>query len=181
MDERARLIDILRERSCRSGRFTLASGRESDFYVDVRQTALNAEGSYLLGRLLLPALAPDIAGVGGPTMGADPLVTAITVSSWAAGRPVHGFLIRKHPKGHGTQRYIEGRSSLPDGSRVCIIEDTTTTGGSLITAVGRARAEGLEVVQAIVVVDRQEGAAERVAAETGLSLDALFTRGELLP
>lgn len=180
MDERARLIEIVKERSVRAGRFTLASGRESDFYVDVRQTALNAEGSWLLGRLLLPMLQPGVVGVGGPTMGADPLVTALTVASWDAGRPVHGFLIRKAAKGHGTRRFVEGRSSLPDGSKVCIVEDTSTTGGSLITAVERARAEGLEVVQALVVVDRQEGAAERVAAETGLTLEALLTRAELV-
>jgi orotate phosphoribosyltransferase len=179
MDERARLIEILKERSVRFGTFTLASGATSDFYVDARQTTLNAEGSWLVGRLVLARLAPEVEGVGGLTMGADPVVTATSVASWAAGRPVHAFLVRKQPKGHGTKRYVEGRSSLPDGARVCIVEDTTTTGGSLLQAVQRARDEGLTVVQTLTVVDRQEGAGERLAAE-GLTLEALVTRADLV-
>jgi len=179
MDERARLIEILKERSCRVGQFTLASGKESDFYVDGRQTTLNAEGSWLIGRQVLAALKPEVAGVGGETLGADPIATAVSVASWEAGRPVHAFLVRKAAKGHGTKRFVEGRSSLPSGSKVCIVEDTTTTGNSLLRAIERATAEGLEVIQVLVIVDRQEGAAERLAAE-GFTMESLFTRAELV-
>jgi len=182
--EQRRLIAILRERSVRFGRFTLASGRESDFYLDGRQTSLNAEGAWLIGRQVLARLGPGVLGVGGLALGADPIGAACAVASWEAvraggrGAPVHAFMIRKQAKGHGTRRFVEGRSSLPDGSPVCVVEDTTTTGGSLLTAIERARAEGLEVVQALTVVDRGEGAAERLAA-AGYTLEALFTRSDL--
>ena len=95
------------------------------------------------------------------------------------GRPVHGFLIRKAAKGHGTARYVEGLSSLHAGAKVCVVEDTTTTGGSLLVAIERAREAGLDVVQCITVVDRKEGAAARLA-EAGLTLEAIVTRAELM-
>jgi len=179
MDERARLIEILNERSCRVGTFTLSSGKTSDFYVDGRQTTLNAEGAWLIGRLILAALKPGVQGVGGETLGADPIATAVSVASWEAKRPIHAFLVRKQAKGHGMKRYVEGRSSLPDGSKVCVVEDTSTTGGSLVRAINRAKEEGLEVVQVITIVDRQEGATELLAAE-GYTLESLFTREELV-
>jgi len=179
MDERARLMAILKEHSVRTGTFTLASGKQSDFYVDGRQTTLNAEGAWLVGRQMLAALKPGVTGAGGETLGADPIATAIAVASWDAGSPVHAFLVRKQAKGHGMKRFVEGRSSLPDGSKVCIVEDTTTTGNSLLRAIERSTAEGLEVVQVLVIVDREEGAAERVA-EAGYTMEALFTRTELV-
>jgi orotate phosphoribosyltransferase len=178
-DLHARLLAILRERSVKIGRFVLASGRESDLYVDVRQTTLNAEGSWVVAKLILERLRPEVAAVGGLTLGADPIACAVAPVAWAAGRTVHAFLIRKEAKGHGTQEWLEGKSSLPPGTKVAIVEDTTTTGGSLLTAIDRARASGLDVVQCITVVDRQEGAAEALAAR-GFALEALATRAELL-
>lgn len=177
---RLRLIDLLRERSARRGRFTLASGRESDLYVDVKQTSLWPEGAWLIARLMIDRLNPDIVAVGGPTLGADPIVCAIAPVSHLVGRPLPAFIVRKEAKGHGTQKWLEGREALPEGARVAVLEDTTTTGGSLLKAVVRVREAGLVVAQCLTVVDRQEGASEALAAE-GLTLDALVTRADLFP
>jgi orotate phosphoribosyltransferase len=174
-----RLVAILMARSVQRGVFTLASGRQSDLYVDVKQTSLNAEGSWIIASLVLQRLRGDVVAVGGLTLGADPIACATASLSWASGRPVHAFIIRKESKGHGLRDYLEGRSSLPEGSKVAIVEDTTTTGGSLMMAVERARAADLDVVQCITVVDRQEGAAESISTN-GLILEALTTRAELL-
>lgn len=174
-----RLVALLRDRSVKRGTFTLASGRQSDFYVDVRQTSLHAEGSWLIGRAILDRLHPDAVGVGGMTLGADPIAAAVATLSTTVDRPIHGFIIRKEPKGHGVGRYLVGDSNLPAGSKVCMVEDTTTTGGSLLQAIARAREGGLEVVQVITVVDREEGAAENLAS-AGLELEALTTRTELI-
>jgi len=175
---RARLIEILREKSYRRRPVVLASGRESNFYVDGRQTTLNAEGAWLVGNLVLEALRPEVRGVGGLVVGADPVAAATAAVSFHRGRPVHAFLVRKELKKHGTGRWVEGRENLPDGTPVCVVEDTCTTGGSLLLAVDRCEAEGLQVVQCLTLVDREEGAAEALAAR-GLTLDVLVRRAEL--
>ncbi len=177
--DKVRLMELLRELSVRTGQFTLSSGKTSDFYVDVKQTSMNAEGSWLIAALMLDKLRSDVQAVGGLTLGADPIACAIAPIAWMHGRKVHAFIIRKESKGHGTGAYVEGMSNLPAGCKVAIVEDTTTTGGSLFKAVERARAAGLDVVQCLTVVDRQEGAAEFLA-EQGLVLEALATRAELL-
>jgi orotate phosphoribosyltransferase len=182
MDEpmRARLARLLMEKSYREGDFVLASGRRSDYYFDCRVTALDAEGSWLIGNLLNDLLRDlDIVGVGGLTLGADPLTTAVTVISHERGRPLHGFLIRKESKDHGTGRYVEGMGNFAPGSRVAVLEDVVTTGGSLLKAVGRAEAEGLKVVAVCGVLDRCEGGTGAVRA-AGYELRALFTREELV-
>lgn len=175
---RERLVQLLRELSYRRTRVVLASGRESDFYVDGRQTTLNSEGAWLIGNLVFEALKPEVRGVGGMVVGADPIAAAVAAVSFHRGRPVHAFLVRKEPKQHGTGRTVEGRASLPDGTPVCVVEDTTTTGGSLLKAVDRCEAEGLRVVQCLTLVDREEGAREALA-ERGLTLDVLVRRHEL--
>lgn len=175
---RDRLIELLKERSYRRMRVVLASGRESDFYVDGKQTTLHAEGAWLVGNLVLEALHPDVEGVGGMVLGADPIASATAAVSWSRGRPVHAFLVRKESKGHGTGKYVEGRGNLPDGTPVCIVEDTTTTGASMLQAVDRVEAEGLRVVQCLTIVDREEGAVEALAAR-GLTLTRLVRRHEL--
>lgn len=179
MNHRARLIEILREKSVRTGTFTLASGKTSDFYVDARQTSLNAEGAWLIGTLVHEMLAPGVTAVGGLTMGADPVACSTAAVSWAAGKPIHAFLIRKEAKGHGTGQYCEGLGSVPKGSHVAILEDTSTTGGSLLLAVERAEAAGLEVVQCITVVDRLDGAGAAVEA-AGYTLESIVTRTDLV-
>lgn len=175
----ARLIEVLRERSVRKQKVILASGRESDFYVDARQTTLHPEGAALIADLILAHLRPEVLAVGGPVTGADPIAGAVAAISWVRGRPVQGFMVRKEPKAHGMRQWIEGRGGLVEGAPVCVLEDTTTTGGSLLTAIERVEEEGLRVVQCMTVVDRQEGAAERLA-ERGYTLEALVTRDRLL-
>lgn len=178
MSAKSRLIEILNERSVRFGSFVLASGKESDFYVDGRQTTLDPEGSWLISELILDQLHKDVEAVGGLTMGADPVACALSAVSWQKGRPIPAFLIRKQPKGHGLKRCVEGRDRLPEGAKVCIVEDTTTTGGSLLEAIEKAENEGLVVVQTLTVVDREEGASERLA-QAGHTLEALVRRSDL--
>jgi orotate phosphoribosyltransferase len=178
-EEKNRLLALLRDRSVKRGDFVLASGRRSELYLDVRQTSLHAEGGLCIGQQLFAQLRPDVVAVGGLTLGADPLVTATSVVAALAGRPVHAFIIRKEAKEHGAKDLVVGRSNLSAGDRVAIVEDTTTTGGSLLKAVERARDIGLDVVQCITVVDREEGARELLAAN-GLQLEALVTRSELV-
>lgn len=174
------LIELLRERSVRWGDFTLASGAKSDLYVDARQTTLHARGARLIAEALLERLLPEVQAVGGPVTGADPIAGAVAALSDLRGRPIHGFMVRKEPKGHGRMLWVEGRENLADGAAVCLVEDTVTTGGSLLRAIENTAAAGLKVVQVLVVVDREEGAAERVRA-AGYPFEALVRRRDLLP
>ena len=173
------LVALLREKSVKTGEFTLASGKKSDFYVDARQTTLHAVGAKLVAERILAMLHDDVVAVGGLTMGADPVACSVAAHSTLIGRPVHAFLIRKEAKGHGMGHYCEGLANVPKGSRVAILEDTTTTGGSLLLACERAEAEGLVVAQCITVVDRQEGADARIA-KAGYTLESLTDRTQLL-
>lgn len=179
MNTHDRLVSLLRERSVRRQKVILASGRESDFYVDARQTTLHPEGAACIAELVLDILEDDVVGVGGPVTGADPIAGAVAAISHLKGRPVAGFMVRKEPKGHGLKLWVEGRANLADGAKVAMVEDTVTTGGSLIRAIERVEANGLVVAQVIVVVDREEGARERLA-EAGYDLIALTGRRELL-
>lgn len=179
MSTHDRLVSLLRERSVRRQKVILASGRESDFYVDARQTTLHPEGAACIAELVLDILDDDVVGVGGPVTGADPIAGAVAAISHLKGRPVSGFMVRKEPKGHGLKLWVEGRANLADGAKVAMVEDTVTTGGSLIRAIERVEANGLVVAQVIVVVDREEGARERLA-EAGYDLIALTGRRELL-
>ena len=179
MNTHDRLVEILRERSVRRQKVILASGKESDFYVDARRTTLHAEGAALISQLILERLGPDIAGVGGPVTGADPITGAVISEAWRQGRNLEGFMVRKEPKGHGLKLWVEGRDNLKDGDTVCLLEDTVTTGGSLVRAATRIRESGLEVSRCIVVVDREEGAKETLA-EAGITLEALVSRQELV-
>jgi orotate phosphoribosyltransferase len=179
MSSRKRLIELLLELSVRRERVVLASGRESDFYVDARQTTLHAEGAALIAQLIRERLKPEVVGVGGPVTGADPITGAVIAQSWRTGRSLHGFMVRKEPKSHGLKLWVEGKSNFSEGSPVCLLEDTVTTGGSLIRAAARLREEGLDVVQCIVVVDREEGAREKLA-EAGIQLEALVGRRDLV-
>lgn len=176
--DRRRLLALLTERSYAKKKVVLSSGKESDFYVDCKKTALLAEGHWLVGRLLFDAIrreTPEAVAVGGLTMGADPLASAVSLVSHLGGSPLHAFLVRKEPKGHGTGQWIEGLSALGRGAKVAIVEDVITTGASAIKAIERARAEGLEPVAAFALVDRQEGGREAIAA-LGVAVHSLFTR-----
>jgi len=181
MNERDRLKKLLLEKSYREGTFTLTSGLTSDFYVDGKQTTLSAEGAYLCGRLLYHLLMQhdeNITGVGGMTLGADPLVTAVSIISYLESNPIPAFIVRKEAKGHGTGNFIEGKNNLPPGGTVALVEDVVTTGGTLINVIERVENEGFKVGLVTTIVDRQEGGAE-VLADRGYPLAAIFTRQEL--
>jgi orotate phosphoribosyltransferase len=181
--DRDRLLELLRTLSFEKRKVILASGRESDFYVDCKRTALTAEGHVLVGRCLFEkvrAVKPLVRGVGGLTLGADPIASAIALTSFLQGEPVDAFIVRKEPKGHGTGQWIEGRKTIPDGSRVVVIEDVVTTGGSALKAIERCRAENLVPIACVALVDRLEGGRE-VSEAAGVPLDALFTRKDFLP
>ncbi|MDR1659352.1 MAG: orotate phosphoribosyltransferase [Desulfovibrio sp.] len=178
--KKCRLARLLLEKSYRGGHFVLTSGRASDYYFDCRVTALHAEGSRLIGLLFNDMLNSfDIKGVGGMTMGADPLVSAVTVTSIDLGRPLHGLLVRKEAKGHGTGQFVEGLGNFNGGDSVAMLEDVVTTGKSLLTACERIRSTGLRIAAVCAILDREEGGRETLEA-AGYDLLALFTRRELL-
>lgn len=180
MSLKKRLARILLEKSYREGDFTLASGRKSDYYFDCRVTALHAEGSWLIGQLFNHVLSDlKLCGVGGMTMGADPLVSATTVISHELGRPLHGLLVRKEAKDHGTGQFVEGLGNFSAGDKVAMLEDVVTTGGSLLKACDRVSAAGLQIVAVCAILDREEGGREKLQ-QAGYDLRALFTRRELL-
>lgn len=158
---RAELAELVRELSVVHGRVTLSSGKEADYYVDLRRATLHHRASALIGRLMRELTADwDYALVGGLTLGADPVATAIM---HAPGRPIDAFVVRKSVKTHGMQRLIEGAEV--SGKRVLVVEDTSTTGGSALTAVRAVRDAGGEVIGVATVVDRATGAAEAIEAE----------------
>lgn len=176
--DRAALLDLLTRKSFAKKKVILASGRESDFYVDCKKTVLLAEGHWLVGRLLFAAIrarAPLAVGVGGLTLGADPLASAVSLVSHLAQAPLAAFLVRKEPKGHGTGQWVEGLTAFAAGAKVAIVEDVVTTGGSALKAIERAKAEGLDPVGVFALVDREEGGKEALEA-TGLPVHALFRR-----
>ena len=180
---RERLLTLLKQLSWTRGRVILASGKESDFYLDCKQTALNAEGAALIGELVfehvqaLRQRGVRIEAVGGMTLGADPIATATAVVSFQRGAPVHAFIVRKEPKGHGTAAWIEGQKSLPADTAVLLVEDVVTTGGSTLKALDRVRESGLTPAAILSLVDRNEGGREALGA-TGLPYASLFTRDD---
>lgn len=179
---RDRLLQIIREKSYEKKEVTLASGRKSDFYIDCRQTTLHPEGAYLVGKIFYDMIKKSglrIEAVGGPTMGADPIATAISLISHLEGNPMPAFIVRKEPKKHGLGQWIEGKKNLENGANVAIVEDVVTTGGSSIQAVKRAEEEGLKVVAVFAVVDREEGGSEKIR-EAGYEFKAIFTKGDVV-
>lgn len=176
--DRVRLHQLLVQHAYAKKPVVLASGRASDFYIDCRGVALSAEGHALIGRLMLQAarsLEPELDAVGGLTMGADPLASAVALTSWLEDKPVGAFLVRKEPKGHGTSQWVEGLQLLPESARAVVVEDVITTGGSSLRAVERARLAGLRVAGVVALVDRSEGGREALEA-AGLKVVALFSR-----
>ncbi|MFO7577392.1 MAG: orotate phosphoribosyltransferase [Pelovirga sp.] len=182
MSVKEELKSIIRELSYEEREVTLVSGRKSNFYFDGKQTTLHARGGLLVGQAFwheVKMFGGRIDGVGGLTMGADPIATATSIAAGLEGTSVHAFIIRKEPKGHGTGQWLEGRKNLPPGSRVVIVEDVTTTGGSSLKAVERAEEEGLVVAGIVTLVDREEGAREMIES-AGQLLRAVFTKSEVV-
>jgi len=158
--------------------FKLVSGRRSKFYINCKPTSLNARGMFLAGHLIFDDIKDDkVTAVGGLTFGADPLAVATAFASELKGQPINAFSIRKTKKNHGIVRWIEG--DVKSGERVAIIDDVATTGGSTITAIERACSEGLEVVKAVILVDRQEGGMENIRQHVD-NVSSIITRDELM-
>ncbi|MDL2329959.1 orotate phosphoribosyltransferase, partial [Desulfosarcina sp. OttesenSCG-928-A07] len=175
------LIRLLCEKSFKyteTPTFKLVSGRMSRFYVNCKPTTLSARGMVLIGNLMVEAMAGSgAAAIGGLTFGADPIAMATAFASELAGKPVNAFSIRKTQKDHGIVKWIEG--DVAPGTPVVVIDDVATTGGSTIKAIERAQAEGLKVVRAIVLVDRQEGGMDAIRTHVA-DTAAIITRDMLV-
>lgn len=174
---RAQLLAQLASKAYRHGQFTLASGRSSDHYVNCKPVSLSGEGLALLGNLLLAEVEPDALAVAGLTLGADPLVSAVAMAAAIDGRALDALIVRKEAKGHGTGAWLEGPQPAP-GSRITVLEDVVTTGGSSLKAVNQLREAGYQVTRVVTIVDRQEGGLEAMTA-ADLELRSLFLLEEV--
>jgi orotate phosphoribosyltransferase len=174
---RTRLLELIRAKAIVHGRVTLSSGREADYYVDLRRISLDGEAAPLLG-IVMRELTKDLdyVAVGGLTMAADPVATAMLHAAAAAGERLDAFVVRKEGKAHGLQQRIEGPSV--QGRRVLVVEDTTTTGGSPITALKAVQEAGGEVAAVATVVDRATGAGATIEAE-GVGYRFVYTLEDL--
>lgn len=179
--DRDQLRDLLYRQSFRYSDqpvFKLTSGPMSRYYIDCKKVTLDPKGATLIGRLVferIKSLRPQ--GVGGMTLGADPIALAVAVTSYLQGQPIPAFIIRKEPKGHGSQAWIEG--NLPEGAGVVVVEDVVTTGGSTLKAIERLKAHGCKIRKVLALVDRQEGGREAIEA-SGYPLESLFTVDDFL-
>ncbi len=177
LNDRDRLLELLRAKALEVRKVTLSSGRTSDFYVDCKRVTLDPEGAYLIAKLFLEMIRPDVSAVGGLTLGADPIVASIAVTGHILGRDLPALIVRKEPKKHGTMSFVEG-PTLEKGARVAVIEDVVTSGASILRAIERIAAEGYQPVQALAILDRMEGGREALEAR-GYSLESIFTRDDL--
>ncbi|MBW4561170.1 MAG: orotate phosphoribosyltransferase [Mojavia pulchra JT2-VF2] len=174
---RYKLLDLFCQLAYQEGDFVLSSGLRSSYYVNKTQVTLHPQGALAVGRLVFPLLPADTQAVAGLTLGADPIVTAVSVVSVYENRPIPALIIRKEAKGYGTRAYIEG-PLLPEEAKVVVLEDVVTTGQSALKAVGRLKEAGYTVEQVIALVDRQQGGAE-LYESAGLKFEALFTIAEI--
>ena len=173
------LIDLVREKSLTRGTFTLASGKTASYYLDAKQVLLDAHGSMIVGKAILERLTHHSClpqAVGGMSIGADPVTSAVVTMAGVAEIPIKGFMVRKEAKGHGMQRYVEG--PVEKGQHVVVLEDVITTGGSSLLAIERIHEFGLVVDRVITVIDRLAGAEQTLAAQ-GIPLESLVTIQDL--
>jgi len=179
--KKERLGEIILERSFKysdNPPFTLASGRQSNFYFNCKPTTLDPEGMNLIGEIIFDMLKDSaVTAAGGLTLGADPIANALAVISWQLGRPVKSFIVRKDVKNHGTKSPIEG--DVKPGEIVAIIDDVITTGGSTITAIGEARKAGLVIDRVITLIDREEGGRENILQHVE-HVQSVLTRTEIM-
>jgi orotate phosphoribosyltransferase len=181
-DYRAELFELIRTRSFGRGKIMLASGRESDYYIDMRPTTVHPAGATCVGELIVDALeGMAVDFVGGLEMGAVPIATAAAIASHGRGGDLQAFFVRKKPKDHGAKKLVEGlpQGETLQGKNVVVLEDTTTTGGSAIRAVQALREEGANIVMVLTIVDRLEGARQNFDAEK-IEFRALYTADEFL-
>lgn len=180
MTEKDRLLTILKTLSYEEGNFTLVSGKKSTYYIDAKETTLNPEGMFLVGKLMhaMTREIPGIDAVGGVSIGGDPLVCAVVLESYNKNDNLSGFLIRKEPKGHGTNRWVEGGKNLKAGMNVVILEDVVTTGGSSLKAIEATEKEGYKVKGIIAILDRLEGGKDTIESK-GYLFKSIFTLNDL--
>jgi len=179
--DRSALLELLANIAFERRQVTLSSGRQADYYLDCRRVTLHPEGARLCGRVMYDLYrgeVPRIEAVGGPTLGADPLVTSFMLRALEQGEPLPGFLVRKEAKAHGTASRIEGLWGVRNGAAVLLVEDVLTTGGSLLQALEAVRERGLDAVAAMVLVDREEGGRQALA-DKGLPVVAAFRASEV--
>lgn len=178
---RKRLIELVIEKAFRYSEepaFRLVSGRMSNYYFNCKAVTLHPEGMFLIGNIVFDLIKDlGIQGIGGLTLGADPIANAVSYTSYLKGKPVEAFVVRKTAKAHGTMQWIEG--NIQSGDRVIIVDDVITTGKSTIEALTRAKEAGLEIVKVIALIDRQEGGREAIEA-LGYKLEAVITRDEVM-
>jgi orotate phosphoribosyltransferase len=177
MSDTADLLTLVKDLAIVHGRVTLSSGREADYYVDLRRVTLSGRAAPLVGRVMLALTADwEFDAVGGLTMGADPIAVSMAHAAAAQGRHLDAFVVRKEAKAHGMQRRIEGPDI--DGRRVLVVEDTSTTGGSPLAALSAVREAGATAVGVATIVDRDTGAAEKIEAE-GVPYRYVFSKADL--
>jgi orotate phosphoribosyltransferase len=179
---RARLLDLLKAHAFARRRVVLASGRESDFFIDCKQVVLSAEGHVLAGDVLFDELArlPRCVAVAGVELGGCPLASAVALTSFLRLSPLDAVYVRKDVKDHGSARQLEGNSRLTPGAPIALLEDVVTTAGSTLKAASKLREAGYLVVGVLALVDRLEGGREAIEA-AGLRLVALYTRDDFIP
>jgi orotate phosphoribosyltransferase len=178
IDPKGHLIEHLRDHAVRTdGPFTLRSGEVSDWYIDARQTTFDGWGAILVGEAVLAAVDPDVTAVGGMTLGADPIAVATAMSAARARRPLQSFSIRKESKGHGTGGRLVG--PVVAGDVVAVIDDTTTTGSALVESIEVLSGVGIEVAQAVALVDRSDGAVATRLSDLGIPYVAIVTPADL--
>ncbi|EKE10994.1 MAG: Orotate phosphoribosyltransferase [uncultured bacterium] len=181
-DARLELGNLLLKHSYKKGTFTLTSGKQSDFYIDCRCTALIPRGGFCIGTCFLYLIAkncPDVQAIAGMTMGADPLITATSMVALMRGFDLPQIIIRKEAKGHGTGKYLEEAATVPRNAQLVLVDDVLTTGGTLLKSTERINAQGHTVKHIIMIVDREEGAREMLISK-GFIVHSIFTRTELL-
>jgi orotate phosphoribosyltransferase len=178
---RDRLVALLRERSFERKKVILASGKESDFFIDCKQSVLTAEGHALVGELMFDALAelPTCRAVAGVELGGCPLASAVSLTSFQKGRPLAALYVRKEQKDHGSKRLVEGDRAIEPDLPVVVLEDVITTGGSTLKAVEKLGQAGVKVVGVVALVDRLEGGADAIRA-AGLPLVSIATRRDFI-
>lgn len=175
------LAKLLLEKSYKEGLFKLASGKTSDWYFDCRITSLSAKGAFLIGNIFNDMLGnDDIKGVAGMSMGADPLVTATSITSrMRKNGSLDGLYVRKEPKDHGMGKQVEGMDNFQEGDRIAVLEDVVTTGNSLLKAVKALEKCGLVIVKCCAILDREDGGYENITS-AGYPFESIFTRQTLL-
>ena len=170
---KVRLFNLLNQEALKRGKFLLSSGRESNYYLDGRVITLDPQGAYLVASIILDMLKDEVLdAVGGPTLGADPIVGALAVLSYMSKQPVKTFIVRKQAKEHGTQQQVEG-PVLKNGDRVILVDDVATSGKAILEAKQALDKIGVIAEKAIVIVDRNQGAIDNLA-KAGIKLESIF-------